>query len=100
MELKYTPKIINEIEVEASKPLQEILSSFSMKNIVLFVKKGLSIDQEKAYDEIDAYLKEGKDTVQLYMEIVEKLQDAGFLPRQVNVEKMKDKMNEEMKKAI
>jgi hypothetical protein len=100
MDLKYTPRTINEIEVEAKRPVQEVLAEYSMKNIVLFVKKGLGVDEEKAFDEIDKYLKDNKDTIQLYTLIMEKLQEAGFLPRKLNLKKIKSDMNKAISEGV
>lgn len=98
MELKYTPKGIRAIEEEAKKPLQELLADFSMKNIVLFIQKGLGVEEDKAYDEIEKYLAEDKDTFMLYTDIMESLQKSGFLPRQLDLQRVKKDMNEAVKK--
>lgn len=100
MDLKYTPRTVNEIEVESKRPIQEALAEFSMKNILLFVKKGLGVDENKAYAEIDKYLEEGKDTIELYTDIMEALQKSGFLPRKLNLKKIKTEMNETIKQGV
>ena len=100
MELKYTPRTISEIEKESKRPVQDTLADFSMATIVLFVKKGLGVEEEKAYDEIDKYLAEGKDTFELYTLIMEKLQESGFLPRNLNLKKVKEDMNEAINKGV
>jgi len=100
MELKYTPRTIKEIEDITKKPLQDVLSDFSMSTIVIFVQKGMAIDEDKAYEKIDEYLKGGKDIFILYTEIMEKLQDAGFLPRQLDLKKVKKSMAQEAKTEI
>lgn len=93
MELKYTPKKIREIEEETGKPVQELLADFSIKTITLFVQKGLGVKEDEAYDAMEKYLAEDKDTFMLYTEIMESLQRSGFLPRQLNLKEMKSKMN-------
>ena len=100
MELKYTPKGISEIEEITGKPIQDVLADFSMKTIGLFVQKGLGIEEDLAYEEIGKYLADGKDTFVLYTDIMEKLQDAGFLPRQLDLKKVKKDMNQVLKKEI
>lgn len=100
MELTYTPRTINEIEVESKRPVQDALANFSMQTIVLFVKKGMGCDEAKAYEAIDEYLKEGNDTVSLYTLIMERLQDAGFLPRQLDMKKIKEDMNKAIAKGV
>lgn len=97
MELKYTPRTINEIEVETKKPIQEVLTDFSMNTIVLLIKKGMGVDEDKAYTEVEKYLADGGDTIKLYMDIMEQLQKSGFLPRQLNLKKIREDMNKEIK---
>lgn len=100
MELKYTPRIINEIETEAKKPVQDVLADFSVKTLVLFVKKGLNVDESVAFDEMEKYLAEGGDTVTLYTDIMESLQKAGFLPRELNLKRVKEDMSKALKQSI
>lgn len=101
MELKYTPRTINEIEVEEKgRPVQDVLANYSMRTILLFVKKGLGVDEAKALEEIEKYLAEGKDTTELYLSIMEALQKDGFLPRKLNLEKVKAEMSEELAKGV
>jgi len=100
MELKYTPRTINEIEVEMKRPVQDVLADFSVKTIVLFVKKGMNVEESVAFDEIEKYLAEGKDTISLYTLIMEKLQESGFLPRQLDLKKITSDMDKAIAKGI
>ena len=100
MELKYTPRAIIEIEKESDKPIQDLLADFSLGTIVLFVKKGLGVEDEEAYTAIEEYLKKGNDTFSLYTLIMEKLQDAGFLPRHLDLGKVKKNVNQAIKKGV
>jgi hypothetical protein len=100
MELKYTPRAIKEIEEESKRPVQDTLADFSMKTILLFVRKGLMISEEEAYKVIEDYLAEGKDTFELYLEITEKLQEGGFLPRKLNLKKVQEEMNRAIEKGV
>lgn len=100
MELKYTPRAVSEIEQESKRPIQDTLADFSMKTILLFVKKGLMVDDAKAYKAIEDYLTEGKDTFELYTHIMKKLQDAGFLPRKLNLKKVQEDMNKAIEKGV
>lgn len=97
MELKYTPKGIREIEEETGKPVQELLADFSIKTINLFVQKGMGVKEEEADKAIEGYLAEDKDTFVLYTEIMESLQKSGFLPRQLDLKKVKKDMGEALK---
>jgi len=100
MELKYTPRAIREIEEESRRPMQDILSDFSMNTLLLFVKKGLGVDEDGAYKAIEEYLAEGKDTLELYTEISEALQKSGFLPRKLNLKKVREDMNKELEGKV
>lgn len=94
MELKFTPRNIVEIENETKTPIQEVLSGFSMKTLLLLVKKGSGIgttDQE-AESKIEAYIAEGKDIIELYLDIMESLRDSGFLPRNLDTNSLRDKL--------
>lgn len=100
MDLKYTPRTINEIEVEMKRPMQDVLADYSMKTILLFVKKGLGAkSDDEAYDVIEEYLKAGKDTTELYTDIMEALQVSGFLPKGLNLTKIKKEMNDQIEKG-
>ena len=100
MELKFTPRLINEIELEAKKPVQDVLADFSLRTMVLFVKKGLGVEEDKAFEAIEKFLVDGKDTVELYTLIMEELQKAGFLPRQLNLKKVKSDMSKAISEGV
>ena len=92
MELNFSAKDIYEIEKETGKPLTDVISVLSSEVLVLFVSKGLKVSQEEAFDEIDKDLGESKDTMELYLLILEKLQAKGFLPRVIKLGELKKKM--------
>lgn len=101
MELKFTPRTIHEIEQGAkNQPVQNLLDDLTLKNMVLFVKKGMNIDEAKALDEIEAFLAEGNDTIGLYNLIMESLQASGFLPRKLNLKKIQEEMSRMIEKGI
>lgn len=100
MDLKYTPRTINEIEVEMKRPMQDVLADYSLRTILLFVKRGLGVKtDDEAYTAIEKYLAEGKDTTELYTDIMEALQDSGFLPKGLNLTKIKKEMNDQIEKG-
>ena len=100
MELTYTPRTINEIEIEAKKPIQDVLSDFSVKTLLLLVRKGLNVDEDQAEKAMGDYLKDGNDTMSLYTLILKKLQESGFLPRVLDLDKIIEEMNESIKSGI
>jgi L-alanine-DL-glutamate epimerase-like enolase superfamily enzyme len=94
MELKFSPFTVMAVEKEAGKPLTELLSVFSISTIVLLVKHGARLESdEQAADAVESYLNEGNDTVALYLHVLEMLQGAGFLPRSLDIQTMREKMN-------
>jgi hypothetical protein len=102
MNLKFSPRSINEIENEQKKPFQDVLAEFSLRTIVLFVKKGMGIgtDEDAAYAAITEYLSDKKnDTLSLYVLIMEGLQNDGFLPRSLKLESVKKDLREAMEKV-
>ena len=68
----------------------------TVKVKVELIKYGLEVDEETAYILINDYLKE-KDITELYVLILEELQNKGFLPRTVNLKEILSKTQEQMK---
>ena len=93
MELKFTAEVVANIEEEAHMPITEFVGQFSLKTILMFVKKGMNISKEQALTEIDTFLQEGGDTMGLYLNIMERLQKDGFLPKALNIEAVRAKMD-------
>lgn len=100
MELKYTPRTIFEIEMDGKKPMTEMLAEFSMKNLLTFVKRGLGVSQEDAEVQMEKYLSDGHDTTELYLLIMERLQGAGFLPKQIDLKKTRQEMTKAIQSGI
>jgi hypothetical protein len=103
MELNFTPRHINEIEVENKhRPFYEILGDVSLKNLALFVRKGMGLKtDEEAYDAIGKYFtEEGGDILSLNMLIARRLQDCGFLPRKLNLDEMEKNLNDQIAKYL
>lgn len=102
MELKYTPKAIYNVEKEAGKPLTDIIQGFEMSNLVILVKAGLNVDEERAFEAIEDFLDANpdNDTIALFMEILERLQKDGFLPRALPISKMKEQMSQTLSQAV
>ena len=102
MELLYTPRIIRAMEVEKGVPFTKLLEEFSLPMLAYFVQKGMVLNTEDdAYDVIGKYFTEEKgDIVALYLKIVEGLQNAGFLPREMPLAELKAQMTEQMKNLV
>jgi hypothetical protein len=89
MELRYTPKTINEIEVENNNvSFSSLIGDIRLKMVAMWVKKGLNLKtDEEAFKEIDNYFNEGGDLQSLYIEILKALQKGGFVDREKDIEK-------------
>ena len=96
LNLKFIARNINEIEKIKGMPINNCLGDISIGNLALFVEKGLDkkdMTLEKAFDEIDEYLKEN-DLNELMFDVMEALIDAGFLSRKVNMKEMRQQQEE------
>lgn len=87
MNLVFKARIVSEIENERRQSFVHVISDFSMKTILLFVRKGLNVDESKAIDEVDNYLASGGDLMKLYLEIIEVLENNGFLAKSLEIGK-------------
>lgn len=104
MELKFTPRTVKEIEDRARRPITELMSVVSVSNVALFVEKGAGLSNEnQALDAIEKHFtQEGGDLVTLFVTIMEKLQEAGFLPRGIDLAPVKAQISnpESLKKTV
>jgi hypothetical protein len=93
MELHYTSRTIKEIEDVARVPIYEAISDFSMKTVLLLVRKGLDVPEEQAYSAIDKWLaQEDQDIFTLYVYCLKEIKKAGLLPKQIKIEKLEQGM--------
>lgn len=102
MELKFTPRTIKELEDRTRVPFTETLSRFSVQTVALFVEKGLNVEENTALNKIEEALKGGQDITSIYIDIMEKLQADGFLPKALNLKELRAKMDnpKELKRVI
>lgn len=96
MELSYTPRDIKEMEDVMKCPISEGIADMSMKNLTLLVRKGLKVSEDEAFNEIGKYLEEGKDSTELFIEIVKRLEAQGFLSRSLRMSQRLEKKLKEM----
>lgn len=87
MNLVFKARIVSEIENERRQSFVHVISDFSMKTILLFVRKGLNVDESRAIDEVDNYLASGGDLMKLYLEVIEVLENNGFLSKSLEIGK-------------
>jgi hypothetical protein len=88
MELRYTPKTINEIEVENNNvSFSSLIGDIRLKMVAMWVKKGLNLKtDDEAFKEIDKYFAEGGDLESLYIDILKALQKGGFVDKTKDIE--------------
>lgn len=109
LNLKYTAVKVDEIEQSKQLPIENCIADNTIKNIALFIQKGLvndsgsiGVSHSQALTIIDEYLAEN-DKDELMMDIMEALVDGGFLSRDVDVAKVRklkakrqEQLNEEL----
>jgi hypothetical protein len=100
MELKYTPKIINEIEVaNGNKSFTVLLGDVRLKMLAMWIKKGMGLKtDEEAFDKMTEYLKE-HSIEDLLIEIYEALQASGFLDRSKNIRELVNGAKEDLEEG-
>lgn len=96
MDLKYTARTIRDIEVEKKRPITDVIGVYSMENIVYLVQKGLACDEETAFTKIEEFLALGNDTTEIYLRVMESLQRDGFLPKALQINDLRAKMQEKV----
>lgn len=99
MNLKYNASKVDEIEQIKKQPIAGCIGSSAIADLCLFVQKGLiddngrhGVSKNVAMDAIDAYLVD-HDTSELALDIMEALVNGGFLSRQMDMNKLREKMN-------
>ena len=85
--LKFTPRNVAEMEYEMKAPFTSLLEEFSVRNVLLLIRKGLGIG--KTDQDADKYLEgelKSKSLDEVYFDLIKQLQDDGFLSRKVKLE--------------
>lgn len=105
MELHFSSLDIKRLEIESGLKLFDVIRDYSMSNLILLVKHGLKVSEEEAGKVIDAYLieKDDNDMITLFLDILDMLRVSGFLPRALEMDKVRENMpnmiKEEMNKV-
>lgn len=106
LNLKYNATKVDEIEqAKGGMPIENCITDSSIGTLCLFIQKGLiddnghhGVSKAVAMDVIDNYLKDS-DKDNLVFDIMEALVDGGFLSRQMDVEKMRQAINNKLSQA-
>lgn len=94
MELKFTPRKIKEIEDLTKSSIADLLSDLSVDNVSKLVWKGADLDNvDQALDLMEKEFEAGSDLYTLYVDIMEKLQNAGFFPKGVDLSPIREKLS-------
>lgn len=85
MDLRFSSESIRKIEGERRSSLVEIISDYSVTTVHAFVREGLKLTDKRADEELDRFAREGGSLMRLYLTIIDKLQDQGFLDRSLKI---------------
>ena len=103
--LKFTAKIVDEIEQAKKMPIEHCITDTSVNSLALFLQKGMvddngniGVSRAVALDKIDEYLEEN-DKNNRSMDIMEALVDAGFLSRDLNVKQLRALQSKQTEKV-
>lgn len=95
--LKYNASRVDEIEKAKGLPIENCIADNTINNLALMIMKGLvnedgtvGVQRPKAIEIIDEYLVE-KDKDELLFDITEALVDGGFLSRELDIAKLREK---------
>lgn len=94
--LKFTAKIVDQIEKNKNNSIESLLGSTSISTLTYFIEKAflneetdrIGVSNDTAMETLEAYLLEN-DKEDLLLDIMEALQVGGFLSRKVNVNDMR-----------
>lgn len=105
--LKFTARVVDKIERQYAVSIEQLLGNTSVRNLAFFIEKAFynedtettGVNNEESYRILESYL-ETKEKEDLIMDIMEALQNTGFLSRKIKIEEMRKSMNEQMDKAM
>ncbi len=101
---KFTAKSVDNLEKKYKTGIENLLSSLEMSNLAQFIERA-SVDEEtqkvgvtndRSFELLDEYLADG-DKEDLLIDIMEGLQNGGFLSRKLDLQKIRDSLNEKTK---
>lgn len=100
MNFKFSAMKVAEIEETFKQPLENIVSDTKISTLAMFISKGLVNEDghigcsiNVAYDKIDEYIKE-HSKLELTIDVIEVLINEGFLPKTMDVAKMRESISQ------
>ncbi|RYC75238.1 hypothetical protein [Candidatus Nanosyncoccus alces] len=106
LNLKFTARDVAAVEEALDGSLEKIIASFKLTTLIQFLMVGLrdksgnrlNLDEEKTFDIVDEKIKEyGK--IELQIEVIDALIEAGFLPRAIDTNQMRTTLSEAIAEA-
>lgn len=96
LNIKFTASKVDEIEQASKKSIEECVSDTRVSMLTLFIQKGyvsddgtVGVKHAEAIEIMDKYL-EQHDKNELLLDIMEALMNAGFLSRELDVNKVRN----------
>lgn len=100
--LHFTPRNIANLEKQEKRMLMEIVAEFTMNNLVKLIRAGCNCSEDEAFTMIEEYLSGGggRDVIKLQIEIIKKLEDQGYLSKEIQVGETMEKKLLEIKENL
>ena len=106
LNLKFTARDVAAVEEALNGSLEKIIASFRLTTLIQFLMVGLrdksgnrlDLNEDKAFELVDEKIKEyGK--IELQIEVIDALIEAGFLPRAIDTSQMRTTLSEAIAEA-
>ena len=106
LNLKFTARDVAAVEEALNGSLEKIIASFRLTTLIQFLMVGLrdksgnrlNLDEDKTFDLVAEKIKEyGK--IELQIEVIDALIEAGFLPKAIDTSKLRTTVSEAIAEA-
>jgi len=106
LNLKFTARDVAAVEEALNGSLEKIIASFRLTTLIQFLMVGLrdksgnrlDLNEDKTFELVDEKIKEyGK--IELQIEVIDALIEAGFLPRAIDTSQMRTTLSEAIEEA-
>ncbi len=106
LNLKFTARDVAAVEEALDCSLEKAIASFKLTTLIQFLMVGLrdkdgkklDLSEDAAFDIVDNTIKEhGK--IELQIEVIDALIDAGFLPKAIDTNQIRETLNEAITEA-
>jgi len=96
IDLRFTAKNVDNIERKFGVSIENLLGNTSMQNLAQFIERAyydeerdkVGVSNDRSYEVLQDYLKEN-DKEDLLLDIMEGLQQGGFLSRKLDLDKIR-----------